>query len=55
VQDIVNAGFDAIDAVVTIASEAPREELEALHTKVLASSPVGHTLSSAVPINVSLA
>ncbi|MEI7057610.1 OsmC family protein [Nocardioides sp. CCNWLW239] len=50
-----HAGFDAIDATVTIASEAPREELEALHAKVLASSPVGHTLRSAVPVNVSLA
>lgn len=50
-----HAGFNTIDAVVTIASEASREELESLHAKVLASSPVGHTLRSAVPVNVSLA
>ncbi|UDY23654.1 OsmC family protein [Nocardioides sp. Kera G14] len=50
-----HAGFDAIDAQVTLVSDAPREELEALHAKVLASSPVGHTLQSAVPVNISLA
>jgi uncharacterized OsmC-like protein len=50
-----HAGFSTIEATVTIDSPAPREELEALHAKVLASSPVGHTLRSAVPVDITLA
>lgn len=50
-----HAGFSAIEATVSIDSPASREELEALHAKVLASSPVGHTLRSAVPVDVTLA
>lgn len=50
-----HAGFDAIRATVTLDSPAPRAELEALHTAVLASSPVGHTLRNAVPVEVTLA
>ncbi|MBN6039663.1 OsmC family protein [Amycolatopsis sp. 195334CR] len=50
-----HAGFDSITANVKISSPASREELEALHTKVIASSPVGHTLNNAVPVNVRLA
>lgn len=50
-----HAGFDTIEATVTIDSPAPRADLEALHAKVLASSPVGHTLRSPVPVEVTLA
>ncbi|MEV0675492.1 OsmC family protein [Actinosynnema sp. NPDC050436] len=50
-----HAGFDSITATVRIESDAPREELEALHAKVVGSSPVGHTLGSAVPVAVELA
>lgn len=50
-----HAGFDSITADVTLLSEAPREAVEALHAKVLSSSPVGHTLGSAVPVDVRLA
>lgn len=50
-----HAGFSAIEATVTIDSPAPRADLEALHAKVLSSSPVGHTLRSAVPVEVTLA
>lgn len=49
-----HAGFDSITAKVRIESDAPREDLEALHAKVIASSPVGHTLGSAVPVAVEL-
>lgn len=49
-----HAGFDGIRATVTIDSPASRAELEALHAQVLASSPVGHTLRSAVPVEISL-
>lgn len=50
-----HAGFDSIKAKVSLVSDAPREELEALHAKVLASSPVGHTLRTAVPVDIQLA
>ncbi|CCH33050.1 OsmC family protein [Actinosynnema sp. NPDC047251] len=49
-----HAGFDSIAVKVRIESEAPRADLEALHAKVVASSPVGHTLGSAVPVAVEL-
>lgn len=49
-----HAGFDSITANVSLVSEAPREEIEALHAKVLASSPVGHTLRNAVPVEIQL-
>lgn len=50
-----HAGFDSITAKVRIASPAARADLEALHAKVTASSPVGHTLAAAVPVHVELA
>lgn len=50
-----HAGFSAIEATVTIDSPAPRADLEALHAKVLSSSPVGHTLRNPVPVEVTLA
>jgi uncharacterized OsmC-like protein len=49
-----HAGFDRIEATVTIDSPAPRAALEELHAKVLASSPVGHTLRHPVPVEVTL-
>ncbi|KNX36073.1 OsmC family protein [Luteipulveratus halotolerans] len=49
-----HAGFRSITAVVTLESDAPRADLEALHAKVEASSPVGHTLSTAVPVELTL-
>jgi hypothetical protein len=49
-----HAGFDSISAKVTLESSAPRDELEALHAKVQASSPVGHTVAKAVPVEFNL-
>ncbi|MBB5957134.1 putative OsmC-like protein [Saccharothrix tamanrassetensis] len=49
-----HAGFDSITARVHIDSSAPRADIEALHAKVSASSPVGHTLGNAVPVRVEL-
>lgn len=49
-----HAGFDSIRARVGLESSAPREQLEALHARVLASSPVGHTLGRAVPVEITL-
>ncbi|GAA3009021.1 OsmC family protein [Actinokineospora diospyrosa] len=50
-----HAGFDSITAKVRIASPAPAADIEALHQKVIASSPVGHTLGNPVPVTVELA
>ena len=50
-----HAGFDSISAAVSIDSDAPREQLEELHAKVVGSSPVGHTLQHAVPLDITLA
>jgi hypothetical protein len=50
-----HAGFDSITAKVDLTSPAPRADLDALHAKVTASSPVGHTLAAAVPVAVDLA
>ncbi|CAL9460960.1 hypothetical protein SUDANB95_02622 [Actinosynnema sp. ALI-1.44] len=49
-----HAGFDSITAKVRITSPAPRADLEALHERVVRSSPVGHTLAAAVPVRIDL-
>ncbi|MEU5694400.1 OsmC family protein [Actinosynnema sp. NPDC020468] len=50
-----HAGFDSITATVRVESDAPRADLESLHEKVIRSSPVGHTLAAAVPVDIRLA
>ena len=50
-----NAGYETIRANVSIDSDADAETLQNLHEKVIATSPVGHTLSRAVPVEVALA
>ncbi|MEO9329130.1 OsmC family protein [Gordonia aurantiaca] len=47
-----HAGFSSITAKVTIDSDAPQEKLDELHAKVQSSSPVGHTLRNAVPVEI---
>lgn len=49
-----HAGFDSIKATVHIESDSPAEEIEELHRKVVATSPVGHTLQQAIPLSVEL-
>lgn len=49
-----NAGFQQIRATVNIDSAASSTELAALHESVTATSPVGHTLSRAVPLSIEL-
>jgi uncharacterized OsmC-like protein len=49
-----NAGFEGIRAKVDLQSNATPEQLKALHEKVVGSSPVGHTLSRAVPVKIEL-
>lgn len=50
-----NAGFRDIKVSVNIDSDASPEALQALHEKVVGTSPVGHTLNRAVPIDIRLA
>jgi len=50
-----HAGFRSIQARVSIESDASPEAIEALHEKVTATSPVGHTLGRAIPLVIDLA
>jgi uncharacterized OsmC-like protein len=50
-----NAGFEAIEVKVHLRSSADPEALARLHSKVVGSSPVGHTLGRAVPLRIELA
>lgn len=50
-----NAGFEQIKVNVHLESDATAEQLAALHTKVINTSPVGHSLSRAVPVAIELA
>jgi len=47
-----NAGFSSISVKVDIDSDASPEDLKKLHENVQATSPVGHTLSRAVPVDI---
>jgi uncharacterized OsmC-like protein len=49
-----NAGFDAIRVKVRLDSDATPEALAELHAKVVKTSPVGHTLARAVPLQIDL-
>jgi uncharacterized OsmC-like protein len=50
-----HAGFEGIRVSVHIDSDASPEAVHALHAKVIGSSPVGHTLSQAIPLEIDLA
>ncbi len=50
-----NAGYENISVKVKIDSDASPEEIQALHEKVVGTSPVGHTLTRAVPVSIDLA
>ena len=49
-----NAGYDAIRANVRLDSDATATQLEELHRTVVGTSPVGHTLSRAVAVDIQL-
>ncbi len=49
-----NAGYEAIRVSVDLDSNATAEQLAQLHSQVVGTSPVGHTLSRAVPVQVDL-
>lgn len=50
-----HAGYEHIRARVHLESEADEAAIEELHRTVLGSSPVGHTLSRPISLDVSLA
>ena len=50
-----NAGYSDIRVKVHLNSDATPEQLAQLHEKVTSTSPVGHTLSRAVPVTIDLA
>ncbi len=50
-----NAGYQKIRAAVHIDSDAGAEQLAELHQKVTGTSPVGHSLSRPIPIEIELA
>lgn len=49
-----HAGFERIRASVRLDSDATPDRLEALHEKVTATSPVGHTLARSIPVSIDL-
>lgn len=49
-----HAGYDKITVKVNIGSDGSDEDIKALHEKVSNTSPVGHTLGKAIPINFEL-
>ena len=50
-----NAGYEAIRVQVNLDADATPGELAELHQKVVGTSPVGHTLSRNVPVQIDLA
>jgi uncharacterized OsmC-like protein len=50
-----NAGFEAIRAEVDLEIDGTEEQRAELHQRVVGTSPVGHTLSRAVPVRIELA
>ena len=48
-----HAGFSAIRVAVHLDTEADEGAVAELHAKVAASSPVGQTLSQAIPVHIS--
>lgn len=50
-----NAGFSDIRVTVHVDSDASDEAIAALHEKVTSTSPVGHTLARALPVEIVLA
>lgn len=50
-----HAGYSAIRATVELDSDAPADVIETLHQRVIATSPVGHTLARTIPVEIDLA
>ena len=50
-----HAGYTAIRATVDLDTDAPADVIDTLHRRVIATSPVGHTLGRAIPVEIDLA
>jgi len=50
-----HAGYETLRATVHIVTDADDTAITELHRKVVATSPVGHTISRAVPLTIELA
>jgi uncharacterized OsmC-like protein len=50
-----NAGYESIRVGVHLDADATPEQIQALHQKVVGTSPVGQTLSRGVPLKIELA
>ena len=50
-----HAGFETIEASVSIDSDATDTQIQDLHDKVVSTSPVGHSLQASIPVSVHLA
>ncbi|MBF2761404.1 MAG: OsmC family protein [Ectothiorhodospiraceae bacterium AqS1] len=49
-----NAGFENIQVKVAIKSDADKTTIDELHRSVISTSPVGHTITRAVPVDIEL-
>ncbi len=49
-----HAGYHGIRVAVSLDSDATPDQLAALHERVTSTSPVGHTLSRPVPVQIDL-
>jgi uncharacterized OsmC-like protein len=49
-----HAGYRSVRARVHIDADVPDAEIEELHRTVVGTSPVGHTLARAIPLDVAL-
>jgi len=52
--DRANAGYQTIKVKVKIDTDTSQDLVDALHQKVVGTSPVGHTLERAVPVTFEL-
>ncbi len=50
-----HAGYDAVTVKVHLDADATAAEIAELHSAVVGTSPVGHTLQAAVPVSIELA
>ena len=49
-----HAGYEQVDATVYLATDAPQDEVDALHDDVFRTSPVGNTLERPARLDVQL-
>jgi uncharacterized OsmC-like protein len=50
-----HAGYDRVDVKVHIDADATEEQLAELHRRVVETSPVGHTFTRSIPLQIDLA